>query len=127
MKLQMYQVLGYLTCYDSLQDQKIEIGLAYKLTKIANALYDDKNFYDNKVAEIILKYGERDDKGDLVPLDNNDGYKIEKGKLAECQKEMGELLNLEINTQFDSDLEIEQLGSLDISMKELKCLMPFIK
>ena len=124
MKITIYQLISTLEIEKDLSTQKLPIQVAYNLFKIFARAHDELKFYQEKFKEILKQYGEKDDKGELVFLEN-DSISIQKDKIDECQKEILDLQNLEIEMP-DYTISLKSLDSIKISLNEISTLMPFI-
>nr|DAG74444.1 MAG TPA: Protein of unknown function (DUF1617) [Caudoviricetes sp.] len=124
MKITIYQLISTLEIEKDLSTQKLPIQVAYNLSKIFARAHDELKFYQEKFKEILKQYGEKNDKGELVFLEN-DSISIQKDKIDECQKEILDLQNLEIEMP-DYTISLKSLDSIKISLNEISTLMPFI-
>ena len=104
----------------------LPVKLMYKLSKFFSAIDPEAEFYQTRLNEIIELYAERDENGNPVPTDNGTGVKIQQGKLGECQKELDELLALEVEFS-DIKFTLEEIEPLDLSFEQFNMLLPFIE
>lgn len=91
-------------------DEKLSAKLAYKMMKFVKSTSDDVAFYDEKIKEIIMKYAEKDDNGEII--NDNGNIKLVKGTANDCQKE--------INAVVDVDIDKPQVGFFLSELNELK-------
>ena len=124
MKITIYQLISTLEIEKDLSTQKLPIQVVYNLSKIFARAHDELKFYQEKLQEILKQYGEKDDKGNLVFLEN-DSISIQKDKIDECQKEILDLQNLEVEMP-NYTIPLKSLDSVKISLNEISALMPFI-
>lgn len=125
MKIFMSDVLKFQELYNKLKDKQIPLKTAYKLNKIFLLVDKEAQFYQSKFAEIVNKYAERDENGQYV-MNDPSSVKIQADKLDDCQKELNELVALDIECPA-TPIKLEELESLEIGLGEMSALMPFIE
>lgn len=125
MKIKISQaVLASQTCL-SFKKEKMPLKTAYKLNRLINVLEGEVAFYNAKLEEAIKKYAETDEDGNPIFLDEMT-IKIQESKAEQCQAEVYELENLEIEVE-DIIFDLDELSHLSISVEEAESLTPFIK
>ena len=124
MKITIYQLISTLNIEKELLTQKLPIRTAYNLSKIFARAREELKFYQEKFKEIVTQYGEKDEKGNLIFLDN-ENISIPKDKIEECQKEITDLQNLELEIP-DYSISLDSLEAIKISLDEISILLPFI-
>ena len=87
MKITIYQLISTLNIEKELLPQKLPIRTAYNLSKIFARAREELEFYQEKFKEIITQYGEKDENGNLIFLEN-ENVSIQKDKVEECKKEI---------------------------------------
>lgn len=90
--------------------------LAYKILKFMKGTDVEGEFYNDKLREIIEKYGARDDAGNIVR--NGDSVSISPEFLDECNKEIAELGDTEIEIP-QIRFSIGELVPIKFSVSEL--------
>jgi len=98
---------------------------AFKLNRIKKDIEKDFTFYQEKFKEILEKYAQRDEAGNIKFSDNGEQILIKEGLIAECSKELEDLNSMEIEID-NYDFNIEELGDIDCTPEELEILMPFL-
>lgn len=126
MKLNMSELLEMDILINKLKDIKTSIKTAYKFSKLGREIAREKEFYQIQLNNIIDKYGEKDENGQFILTDNGAGVRIQKDKMNDCQKEIVELSELEVELT-DIKISVEELENFEISARELEVLMPFIE
>ena len=124
MKITIYQLISTLNIEKELLTQKLPIRTAYNLSKIFARAREELEFYQEKFKEIITQYGEKDESGNLIFLEN-ENISIQKDKIEECQKEITDLQNLELEIP-DYSISLDSLETIKISLDEISVLLPFI-
>lgn len=105
-------------------DEKVSAKLAYKMMKFIKATSDDVAFYDEKIKEIIMKYAEKDESGEIV--NDNGNIKLIKGTANDCQKEINAVANIDIDNP-QVGFFLSELDELTLSATEMFALDEFIK
>ena len=121
--MKLYQILNLPHVYETILEKNLPFSLAYKLNKLAEAVNKELEFYRNSMAKLIDEYAEKEN-GQPVLLENGD-IKIIPEKITECQQRINELQNVEIT--IDVSFAPAELEPLEMSIKDLQNLMPFIK
>ena len=126
MVVKMYQILDFENLYNKLKDIKMSVKTAYKFSKLIREIDNEKIFYKTKLQSIIDTYGEKDNEGNFVLTQDKTGVQIKKAELENCQKEIIELSNLEIEIK-GIEISIEEIENFDLTLLDMNILMPFIK
>ena len=121
--MKLYQILNLPHVYETILEKNLPFSLAYKLNKLAEAVNKELEFYHNSMTKLIDEYAEKEN-GQPVFLENGD-IKIFPEKITECQQRINELQNVEIT--IDVSFTPAELEPLEMSIKDLQNLMPFIK
>ena len=121
--MKLYQILNLPHVYETILEKNLPFSLAYKLNKLAEAVNKELEFYRNSMTKLIDEYAEKEN-GQPVLLENGD-IKIIPEKITECQQRINELQNVEIT--IDISFTPKELEPLEMSIKDLQNLMPFIK
>lgn len=126
MKLTMTDGLQFVELYNKIKDTSLPIKVAFTLNKIYKEMENDINFYNEKLGQIIHKYGQKDDSGN--PVFSSDGTMIEiiPELREECLEKQKEINSLEIEVP-DYSINIDDLEKINLTVSELNPLMPFIK
>ena len=125
MKLSFQKCLGLKESCGSLVETKMPIEISYKIMKIIQAIEREENFFSKKMNEIIQEFGDKKENGELIFLENGN-IKIKDGKEQECQKEIKELNELEIELP-DYKIKLEDLNNISLSPKEIYSLDPILE
>ena len=110
---------------NSLSNQKMPINIGYKIMKLEKEIENDIAFYKQKLEEIISMYGQKDEEGKFVTLDNGN-IKISEGMEEECINAFTVLDNTETDLP-KTKLPIEALSSIELTPRELKILSDIIE
>lgn len=122
--MKITQVLNYTTFYNAVKSQKMPIKLAYRLSKIAQAVEQEQKFYQDRVRSLLDVYAEKDENG--TPITNEDGgIKLKQEYRQECLAQFGELESLDVDIKFEP-IKIDELESLELTPEQIQSVMPFL-
>lgn len=110
-----------------IKDQKMPIKTSYKLVQLANEIELKVKFFEEKMQEIVAEYGEKDEDGEFKRTDDGTGIRVKPNCAEICQQELFELSNLQVELNYTDTFSLDELNTLEISIEDLKTLMPFIK
>ena len=88
--MKIVKLFAFEQVYPKLKELPLNIKTSYTLSKIHQLALLDIEFYKNSLSNIINKYGQRDEEGNLKVAEDN-FIPIIEGELERCQKEIGEL------------------------------------
>lgn len=97
-------------------NEPIPTLLAYKILKFMKATDTEGAFYDQKLKEIIEKYGAKDEQGNAVYSDGK--VSIANESIVECQQAMDELGNTEVEIP-NITFSIQELTPIIFTVAEL--------
>ena len=126
MKLKMGQVYEFQRFYENIKNIKLPLKIAYKLNNLIIQINTESSFYQQRFSEIINEFGKRDENGELIYSSDKTSVEIMDGRSLECQQKIEELQNLEVNIE-GIEFTTDELESLNLTISEMGCLMPFIK
>lgn len=121
MKIKLQNIQGLVPVYPKLKTQTLPLKLSYKLTKFFNAADVELKFMQDRYKEIIDKYTQKDENGNI--LFDEHGNRIYIGDFS---KEVQDLLNLEVDMP-DIMFKLEELENIQLSLEEFEVLFPFIQ
>lgn len=80
----------------SLMHRQFPVKVSYAISKNISKLESDLKIYNSEREKIINKYCKKDEKENLV-IDENNNYSIEEEYIDICNKELNELLDIEVD------------------------------
>lgn len=125
--MKISELLQINSLQEKIQDKKLPIKTAYKFNKLFQSVQEDITFFNTTLQKIIYNYGLKDENGNYVLTEDQKGVKIQEDKKDECMVEIQELNNLDSELKYIPHFTIEELDTLELSVQELSCLMPFIE
>lgn len=123
--MKMYEILELPKFYESIKDTKLPLKTTYKFTKLLKQAEEELAFYQTRFHEIIETYGVKEN-GQYKMTTDGSSVVIVSGKESECNKEIYELRNLDIEIP-NIKFSIDELSALDVTISELSCLMTLIE
>ena len=124
--MKISQVTNFATFFNVVRTPKLSFKTAYKLSKLAKAIEDEVAFYREKMNELINEYGQKDEDGNLVFIDNGRSIALKPETQAECHQKIAELENLDIELP-DIKFSVEEFADTTLSLEELQPILPFIE
>lgn len=107
------------------KEDNISIATKYKLLKLENLIAEDFNLFNRLIDEAILKYCSKDENKNPIYLEDG-RVQITNENATKLQNEIDELMAMPIE-MCDYYFSLSELECLNLSWKELKAFMPFIK
>jgi hypothetical protein len=122
--MKLFQIDSLKNTLNILSQKELSFKLAYKISTLTDQIEKDSEFFRNKFRDIILKYAERDQEGEVIF--DGDNVKIRQKDIPAAEKELDELNNVE-TTETNIFFTIDEFEGLEIKPSELTGLLPFIK
>lgn len=119
-------ILLFSNFYNQIRSNPLPFKTAYKLSKLSKAIEDEVVFYREKMQEIINEYGQRDDEGNLIFIDNGQGIALKPETQMECHTKIAELDNLDIELP-DIKFSVDEFADTTLTLEELQPILPFIE
>lgn len=124
--MRLADTFNFLEIRNKIIDKKLPIRTSYKFNRFFNELEAEAKFFDETLQKIIEEYGQRDEDGNFVYTQNKNGIKIKDDKFNECMEKVDELNNVEVQLTYIPEFTLEELEGLDLEMKYINLLMPYI-
>ena len=94
-KVQLKDIIEGTEVLKKLAGQPLRGKVAFQISKILKRLEDELTLFNNTRVEIIKKYSQTDENGELIS-DENGNVKLKEETIEDFNKEITELLNMEI-------------------------------
>ena len=124
--MKLVEVFDFLNLRNKIIDKKLPIKTSYKLTRFFNQFEEEAKFFNETLQKIIDEYGQKDENGNFIFTDNGQGVKIKEDKYNECMEKIEELNSVEVKLNYTPSFTLEELEGLDLEMKYINLLMPYI-
>ena len=128
MTLTINDLIAAMNSYQKINKEKFSIKTAYKLTRLFQDISKEVDCYETVVRDTLIKYSKKDEEGNPIIRQSEQGDSVEVAPENQqaCIEEINSLGNNEIEVN-DCFITINELGEIEVSLEELKGLMPFIK
>ena len=121
----LHDVIEMRAAIEEYLDLNLSIQTAYKFTKFLLETENDYDFFVSKTKEIINKYAEKDENGEIIF--NEEGVRLSGSRIEEAEAALRDLsfINISIGDYFSFD--IDEFEGLKISCRKMRLFIPFIK
>lgn len=123
------EIIKIFDCVNEIKDKKLPIKISLILIRNLKKLKEIMEDIEDKRTEIINKYADRDEKGQLI-LNEKDQFQV-SNNIINFENDLKELFNTQIKIQFDN-FSIEDIEKYDenkfdsLTMNEVEILQNFI-
>lgn len=122
----MEQLMDFRNSDDFFGTTVIPLKGAYKINKIKKAVEQEAEFYSTKFQEIVDKYAQKDESGQVKFSEDGDQILVQEDKVAECNQALEDLQNMTVEID-NLNLTLADLGdNLQCTPEQLEALMPFV-
>lgn len=125
--MKLAETFNFLQLRNKIIDKKMPIKTVYKFTRFFNQLESESKFFNETLQSIINTYGQRDENGEFILTDNEQGIKIKEDKINECMEKINELNELEVQLSYIPKFTLDELEGLELDFKEMELLIPYIE
>lgn len=123
--IQLKDVIESTEVLKKLAGEKLRGKVAFQISKILKRLEDELTLFNSTRVEIIKKYSQTDENGELI-ADEEGNVKLKEEAIEDFNKEIVELLNMEIKIDANK-IAIEDIENIDFTPAEMTLLMPLIE
>lgn len=124
--MKMIDALNFLEAYSSIKNKPLKINIIYKLSKCLEECEKERDFYQQQFTNILNKYAKKDENGNFIYTDEKTGILIDESQQKVCEKELSELLTLDININEKYFIKISDIADLELDMETFNKIKPFI-
>lgn len=125
MTLQMSNIINFNTFYNEVRNSKLPLKTAFKLSNLTRAIDEQLTFYREKLQEILREYGEFDENGNIITINNGNGIKVKEGTEVECMTKINELQALEVELP-DIKFSLDDFGNIELTVEIFNIITPFL-
>ena len=126
MTLKLTQITSLPTLIQKIKTLPLPIKTSYKFALLGLDVERHVNFYREQLQSIIQNYGQKDEKGNLIPTEDGNGVLLASETYNEAYAKVAELEDLEVELK-DISFKLEDFGTLELTPEEVAQLLPFIK
>lgn len=124
--MKMIDALNFLEAYSSIKNKPLKINIIYKLSKCLEECEKERDFYQQQLANILNKYAKKDENGNFIYTNEKTGILINESQQQVCEKELSELLALDININEKYFIKITDIADLELDIETFNKIKPFI-
>lgn len=124
-KIKLGDLINSTEVLQKLSQTEMKAKLAWSVTRLLKAADKEMQEFNETRMNLIKKYGEKDENGELVTDDKNN-CKIPEANLAQFSSELNELIDEEIEVNANA-LSLEALEDKEFTPAEMSVLEPFIE
>ena len=124
--MKMIDALNFLEAYSSIKNKPLKINIIYKLSKCLEECEEERDFYQEQLANILNKYAKKDENGNFIYTNEKTGILINESQQEVCEKELSELLTLDININEKYFIKITDIADLELDIETFNKIKPFI-
>ena len=126
MVCKMHEIIDFPSFFEKVKAQSLPIKTSYRLMLLASEIEKHINFYQESFNNILMEYGQKDEKGNFISTDDGRGIKIIQNKVDECNEKVAELRDLDIELP-DITFSIDDFGDIVLTPMEVYIIKHFIK
>lgn len=123
-KIKLGELVNSTEVLQKLSQTELKAKLSWSVTKLLKAADKEMQDFNEARMNLIQKYGEKDENGELI-TDENKNCKIPEAGLQEFSAELNELVETEIEINVNP-LNIDDLEDKEFTPAEMAILEPFI-
>lgn len=124
--MKMIDALSFLEAYSSIKNKPLKINIIYKLSKCFEECEKEREFYQQQFTNILNKYAKKDENGNFIYTDEKTGILIDESQQKTCEKELSELLALDINIDEKYFIKINDIAHLELDIETFNKIKSFI-
>ena len=124
--MKMIDALNFLEAYSSIKNKPLKINIIYKLSKCLEECEKERDFYQQQLANILNKYAKKDENGNFIYTNEKTGILINESQQQVCEKELSELLTLDININEKYFIKITDIADLELDIETFNKIKSFI-
>lgn len=123
MKLKAFDILNKYDNLTALANKEVDLLTACTIAKNINALALSRDVINKKRDNIVLKYAEKDENGNVIQKENGN---LNITDIEKFNTEITEILETEIEVEIEK-ISIEKLQELKVSPAEISSLLDIME
>lgn len=124
-KVKILDLVNSTETLQKLSQKDFKAKLAWSIARLLKAAEKEIQEFNDTRMNLIKKYGEKDENGELV-TDDKGNCKIDNSVLNEFSNELNDLMNTEVEINANK-IDIELLENLEFTPSEMAILEPFVE
>lgn len=127
MTITLVQAANLFNFFREIQNLKLPIRTAYKISQLKKELDFHINFYLENLNKITLEYAQIDENGAPCFSGDGQGVLIKTENIQECTKKIEELGNLTVELSDTASFTLSDFNEIELTLQSFEALLPFIK
>lgn len=123
-EVQVKDIVNSAEIFSALSQKKLNMRMAYQLAKIIKEVQKEFELFQETRMKLIYEYAERNEDGQLK-VDENNNFTIPKEKIQNFQKELNELLEMQVELQINK-INLDELEDIEFTPMDLIKIEKFI-
>lgn len=124
-KVTLNEILNAIPVFNELSNRNFKSSTSFKIARMINTLNKEIEVFNTEREKLIEKYCEKDDNN--FPVITETGMvKIKENFIEECNKELKELLKVEIEMNLDKMNE-EVFEEAELTPNQVMMIMSFVE
>lgn len=121
--VEMGKIMNSVTVLNKLVDKNFKGRKAFVAARLAREINKECDTFNNARFELVKKYGEKDENGELKLTDGQ--ARIPDEMIEQCNAELTELQNTTVELNVDK-MPIDWLEDIELTMADADALEPFV-
>jgi hypothetical protein len=110
---------------DTLLPLQLKMPFAYEVASIAREVRENNFMINAMKQEIVERFAERDDNGQIRVNQEDGTVEVQEGKYAELNAELDKLMNRDIELN-SNKIKLVDIKDLDLTVGQISALIPLI-
>ena len=110
---------------DTLLPLQLKMPFAYEVASIAREVRENNFMINAMKQEIVERFAERDDNGQIRVNQEDGTVEVQEGKYAELNSELDKLMNRDIELK-SNKIKLVDIKDLDLTVGQISALIPLI-
>ena len=124
-KVKIADLLNSTETLQKLSQKDFKAKLAWSVARLLKAAEAEIQAFNETRMNLIKKYGEKDENGELI-TDDNGNCKINKDDTDEFSKELTDLIDAEVEINANK-IKMDLLENIDFTPSDMAVLEPFVE
>lgn len=124
-KVTLNDIVRSMDVFNKIMQQPLKGSLAFKISRLAKALNNEMEIFNQERAKILQNYCEKDENGELK-TDENGNVRIMPEHFQECTSEFNSLLATEVEVNA-SKIPAENIDDFTLTPQEMTELLVFFE
>ena len=115
MKVKLIEIVNSAEAFNKVATQPMKAAVSFKVAKNLKKVGEELSIFEQSRGDLIRKYGNEDDEGNVSIEPNTKGIKY-------FQKELNDLLSIEVDLNGFKKIKLSQLSKCELTPQEMASL-----